>query len=274
MNNKPVKLIVADIDGTIRANFKALTPRTVKAIEALKEKGIYFGIASGRSLKNVTSYAFEWGLDHQFDLCIAINGDQIYDAVDDTVFMERKMHSQDVKYIIEHMKPLGLSASFFTDEDAQYITHMTDQLRAAQKRNNYDYIVVGDNFEIFDTVGVNKVMFRVKDGDMPEVEAFVEEHPFVNYSGFKTQPFCYEVMPVGITKATAIRHFCQKHGISEDEVMTFGDTTNDNTMLEAFYGVAMKNATEDTKAIAREITEYTAEEDGFARYLEDNILNR
>ena len=56
--------------------------------------------------------------------------------------------------------------------------------------------------------------------------------------------------------------------------MTFGDTTNDNTMLEAFYGVAMKNATEDTKAIAREITEYTAEEDGFARYLEDNILNR
>ena len=274
MDYKKVKLIVADIDGTIRANFTKLTPRTIAAIDALKEKGIYFGIASGRSLKNVTGYAAEWGMSHQFDLCIAINGDQIYDNVDGSVFMERKMHSEDIKYIIDNMRPLGLGVSFFTDEEAQYILEMTDQLREAQKRNHYEYIVADPEFKIFDKIGVNKVMFRVPNGDMPKIEAYVEEHPFIGYSSFKTQPICYEVMPEGITKATAIRHFCEKHGINEDEVMTFGDTTNDNTMLEAYYGVAMKNATEDTKAIAQEITEYTAEEDGFARYLEDYILNR
>ena len=273
MEKKKVKLIVADIDGTIRWDFKALTPRTVAAIEALKKQGIYFGIASGRSLKNVTGYAYEWGLDHQFDLCIAINGAQIYDNVSGRTLQDQQMHSEDVRKIIEHFAPLHLEASFFTDSDIQYVTGLNERMRDAQKRNHYEYVVVKGDYSVFDEIPVNKVMFRVNEEFMAEVERFERENPLEGYHGFKTQPYCFEVMPSGIDKAKAIRTFCQYHEIPHDQVMTFGDTTNDNSMLAAFYGVAMKNATDDTKAVAKEITEYSAADDGFARYLEDHILD-
>ena len=44
-------------------------------------------------------------------------------------------------------------------------------------------------------------------------------------------------------------------------------------MLKDYYGVCLKNGTPDTLAIADEITELTAAEDGFADYLERYIIN-
>ena len=42
------KLVICDIDATLVNEKKELTPRTKKALIQLHEKGIYFGIASGR----------------------------------------------------------------------------------------------------------------------------------------------------------------------------------------------------------------------------------
>lgn len=273
MLKKPVKLIVADIDGTMRGTPKeTVSDRTLEDLRKIRDMGIYFGIASGRSIKNVTGYAKAWGLDYQFDLCIAINGAQLYDNITGKIYQDRQLHAADIEKIMKHIEPLGMGVSFFTDSDVQYITHMTDQLREAQQRNNYEYIIVGNDYSVFDTVPVNKVMLRVPEGEMDRVEAFVAEHPFDEYDSFKTQPVCYEVVPKGITKASAIAKFCQLHGIEDDEVITFGDTSNDNSMLEKYYGVCLKSGTADTLAIADEITELDAADDGFADYLEKHII--
>ncbi|MBR0137029.1 MAG: HAD hydrolase family protein [Erysipelotrichaceae bacterium] len=205
---------------------------------------------------------------------MAINGGQLYDAETDVVYQDRQLYGADIEKIIANMAPLDLGVSFFTDSDTQYIIKMTDQLKDAQRRNNYKYIEVGNDFSIFDRVPVNKVMFRVEEGHMDEVEAFVAEHPFVGYDSFKTQPVCYEVIPHGISKATAIEKYRLIHGIEKDEIITFGDTSNDNAMLKEYYGVCLKNGTADTLAIADEITELNAAEDGFADYLERNIINK
>ena len=42
------KLVICDIDATLVNEKKELTPRTKEALIKLHEKGIYFGIASGR----------------------------------------------------------------------------------------------------------------------------------------------------------------------------------------------------------------------------------
>lgn len=42
------KLVICDIDATLVNEKKELTPRTKKDLIQLHEKGIYFGIASGR----------------------------------------------------------------------------------------------------------------------------------------------------------------------------------------------------------------------------------
>lgn len=58
-----------------------------------------------------------------------------------------------------------------------------------------------------------------------------------------------------------------------ENVIAFGDTTNDNEMLEiSGLGVCMFNGSEDTKKAADDITEKSNNEDGFAYYMERHFL--
>ena len=60
--------------------------------------------------------------------------------------------------------------------------------------------------------------------------------------------------------------------MSLEEVIAFGDTSNDNEMLKvAGTGVCMLNGSDDTKACADIITEKTCLEDGWADYMENHF---
>lgn len=43
-----IRLVLADVDGTLVTREKILTPRAIRAVEALKQLGILFTITSGR----------------------------------------------------------------------------------------------------------------------------------------------------------------------------------------------------------------------------------
>ena len=59
----------------------------------------------------------------------------------------------------------------------------------------------------------------------------------------------------------------------KEEIMAFGDTTNDNAMIEtAAWGVCLKNGSDDTKAIADDITRFDCKQDGFADYIEEHLF--
>ena len=42
--DKPVKMVVCDLDGTLLYNTKKITERTKKAIRAIRRQGILFGV--------------------------------------------------------------------------------------------------------------------------------------------------------------------------------------------------------------------------------------
>src|SRR5215471_16932427 len=44
----PIRLVIADIDGTLVNKQKLLTPRSVRAVERLNDAGILFGVTTGR----------------------------------------------------------------------------------------------------------------------------------------------------------------------------------------------------------------------------------
>lgn len=75
-------------------------------------------------------------------------------------------------------------------------------------------------------------------------------------------------MPLGISKATGVDEIARPLGISDAEVVAFGDMPNDVPMLlRAGLGVAMGNAHPDALAVADEVTAPNSE-DGVARVLE------
>ena len=74
-------------------------------------------------------------------------------------------------------------------------------------------------------------------------------------------------MPKGCSKASAIELVAEKLGISVDETVAIGDSSNDIPMIErAHIGIAMGNATEDVKEIADFVTG-AVEQDGILKAL-------
>lgn len=79
---------------------------------------------------------------------------------------------------------------------------------------------------------------------------------------------CLEVVNNKINKAIGVKTIADFYHIPIDNILAFGDENNDLEMLTfAGHGVAMKNATEQVKAIANDLTKYTNDEDGLAKYL-------
>lgn len=87
-----------------------------------------------------------------------------------------------------------------------------------------------------------------------------------------SKPYFLECNPLLATKGNALR-WCGEHfGFEMNELIAFGDSLNDVSMLEAAgTGIAMGNAREDVKDMGFAVCG-TNEEDGVARYIEENIL--
>ena len=84
----------------------------------------------------------------------------------------------------------------------------------------------------------------------------------------KSSDILLEIMAKGISKAEAVKHFCEHLGISPEDTIAFGDNFNDAEMLEAVgRGYVMGNAPEE---ILNRFPYHTADNDhdGIADILE------
>jgi Cof subfamily protein (haloacid dehalogenase superfamily) len=76
-----------------------------------------------------------------------------------------------------------------------------------------------------------------------------------------------EIIPKGVSKWEGLRYFCQKWGISAEQVMAFGDADNDREVLsQVGYSVAMANAKAEIKQLARFVAPHH-NEDGVAKFI-------
>ena len=82
---KDVRLVIADIDGTLMSDDKKMGPLTKEMLQKLHDDGVLLGIASGRPCgDHLSSRASGWGFDFQFDILIGMNGGHLWDTIDDT----------------------------------------------------------------------------------------------------------------------------------------------------------------------------------------------
>jgi hydroxymethylpyrimidine pyrophosphatase-like HAD family hydrolase len=85
---------------------------------------------------------------------------------------------------------------------------------------------------------------------------------------YSTNNGLVEVVPRGVDKATGVAQVARPLGITDEDVVAFGDMPNDvPLLLRAGLGVAMANAHPDALAAADEVTASNAD-DGVARVLE------
>lgn len=81
-----------------------------------------------------------------------------------------------------------------------------------------------------------------------------------------------EIMPKRVTKGEALIEYAAAMGIKPEEIMAFGDAENDISMISRVgHGVAMENAMDTLKAVAKD-TAKRNDEDGVAHYILDNLF--
>lgn len=113
-------------------------------------------------------------------------------------------------------------------------------------------------------------------GDPERAEALVERLDGLygdEMSVYRSEPFFVELMPLGVDKARSLSRLADTIGLTSEDMISFGDGFNDLSMIEwAGCGVAMVNGQAAVRERADIVSEYSNDEDGVARFLEEHLL--
>ena len=266
------KLIITDHDGTLVNDERKLLPQTRETLERLHTQGYLFGLASGRTVADAKTFPSKWSLSFDFDVIIGLGGGEIWDGVHQRLQKGKQLRPSVVKEIVELLAPFDLSISIIYPDGRHLVSKMDRFTKESMYRNPNDRYEFPKDLSALWQEEAPKVLCRIDEERMSQLEAYVKAHPSPHYWGFKTRPDIFEFMDPENTKSNGLRKICRLLDISLEEVMAFGDTTNDNDLLACCYGVCMANGSEDTKAFSKDVTRYTNNENGVGDYIERHLL--
>ena len=260
------KLIAFDIDDTLLNRQKRVTDRTKAALMKAQENGVKLVVASGRLPCGVRPYAEQLDVFSHGGYYISYNGGVVFDS-SGSVISAAYLDSKYIKPVYEILRPTNVTT----------MVHKGDVIYADRKVNAYTHVesdVIGIPLNPVDDIAefVDWQLHKILLGGEPEELKSVEQKLLDKLGGevdiYFSAPWFLEVMPKGINKGIGIEKICDHMGISTDEVIAFGDSFNDISMIRtAGVGVAMGNAEQELKDCADYITD-DCDSDGIAKALE------
>ena len=273
MAHYDIKLIVSDIDGTLLPKGGNISEGTRRAVSECRKRGINFALASGRWFPSTVTVADAAGC--QGPLIVSNGGCVI--GVDGEILQEFPMRDEDVRTTYDIIKKTG---AFITSYVRGAIYRLNTNTMDNGPKEKLSYFG-GDVFDVIDNdverfesealTGVYKMEVYSNDMELlAKVKAELEQKGMSVSSSFYTN---IEITSAGLGKGHAVRWLAEYLGVEREQVMTFGDNTNDMPMIEAAgVGVAMGNAVPELKAHA-DLIAPPCDEDGLARMLRDLVFN-
>ena len=168
-----IKLIISDLDGTLLNEEKLVSDATKQAIEACKNKGIYFGIATGRPLEPSLELVQEWGIDDLCDFVLAMNGAELFDCKkkEKTCFFQ--IEPSVVKGIMDHFSNMKVRFYIFED-NTRYVNYSDEETK---KKYPFDF-----HYEVAYTLEDNQltIAYRITNTGTEEMPFTFGLHPGFN----------------------------------------------------------------------------------------------
>jgi len=252
-----IKLIVADLDGTLLDSKKKLPKDFPALVEALSEKGIIFAPASGRSYLSLLSMFGAYKSRLGF---ICDNGCATY--YKEELVRIAEFERSEIIRILDLAFELGNLYPGLCGLKGFYIQHRDESFLELVSRYFPHATIVDSLYDVVDTDSYCKISCSDR--------VDVETHGLVGLAGLTDK---YDLLPSGETwldiapkgenKGTALRFLMKRLGISPDETMAFIDYVNDMPLIGTCSHIyAMKNGHPDVKAAAHHVTEKTNDENG------------
>lgn len=269
MTSEIIKLLLADVDGTLVTPEKALTPRTLEAVAALDAAGVAFAITSGRPPRGLQAVVGPLRIATPI---AAFNGGLFMNA-DLSVLSQSVLAPEVARLAIETLAADGLDVWVYCgtewyvrDKRGAHVEHESHTVR-------FDPVEVADFDDVLDQVV--KIVGVSDDFDAVErAGKHAQEACGRSASASRSQPYYVDVTHPEANKGAVVRRLSEMLGVPTHQIATIGDMPNDVLMFrESGFSIAMSNAGDDVKAAANEVTSSNTEE-GFALAVERFVLPR
>ncbi len=258
-------LICTDLDGTLLRNDKTVSRENLEAIEYFKSEGGYFTFVTGRMPCSATRI-LETVKPNAPIGCI--NGGGVFDHRTGQYLWKRPI-SRDVLEMVEYVDHtclgVGIQVNTF---DTIYFAKDNSAMELFREQTNAPNLVCHYREVEGDLA---KIVFGDRTpGAIPRLDAALKCHPMADrFDLISSDPMLYEILPKGSNKGVVLPKLAEILSIDPAGIIAVGDYSNDVEMIRAAaMGIAVANATEDAKAVAKHIT-VSNQEHAIARIISD-----
>lgn len=259
-----IKLIAADMDGTLLDSQRRLPPDFIPVLDALTERGIIFAAASGRQYYNLRRLLHEVADRIAF---VCENGAMVfYQGVN---IHRSPIALEKLAAPLAAVRGLENPGAIFCGVDAAWMEwrnerFLSDVAMYYERRES-----VSDLMAVPDDI-CKLAVFHPEDAEkfaLPALRQFGDDF-LISVSGKNWIDF----MNPGTNKGSAIRKLQSMFNISEDETMAFGDFLNDLEMMDCCgHSYAMANSHPELAAVCR-FRAPSNDENGVMRVIRETVL--
>src|SRR3954447_10392941 len=267
MADPPIKLMLADVDGTLVTNDKVLTDRAIAAVGQLRDAGITFAVTSGRPPRGMAMLVEPLALDTPV---AAFNGG-LFVHPDMTVIESRTIPQDLVEPIIGLIDSFDLDAWVYRGADWFVLDLKGAHVDREQRTVKFPPTLT-DSFAAL-TDGVAKIVGVSDDLDaVAKAEAKARDQFGDHVSAARSQPYYLDVTHPQANKGGVVAYLSKQYDIPPEQIATIGDMPNDVLMFSpSGLSIAMGNASAEVQRAARRVTTSNQDE-GFANAVERFVL--
>src|SRR5437870_8862792 len=271
----PIKLLLADVDGTLLTHEKVLTNRARAAVAQLGVAGIQFAITSGRPPLGMEMLIQPLALTTPI---AAFNGG-MFVRPDLSVLEQRVLQTNVTAPAMQTIKAHGLDIWIYRGTDwfvrQRHGPHVDREEWTVKFPPTVVLDFAGLTDDVAKIVGVSDDLEAVQRCELAVQKRFAgdvhcresnpgrELHPQV--SAARSQPYYLDVTHPEANKGAVVVSLSRMLGIPTNQIATIGDMPNDIAMfLKSGTSIAMGQSSEEVKKAATYVTT-SSEEEGFAK---------
>jgi Cof subfamily protein (haloacid dehalogenase superfamily) len=263
----PIRVLLADVDGTLVTPDKVLTDRSVDAVASLKKAGILFAITSGRPPRGMSMLVEPLGLTTPI---AGFNGG-VFVHPDMSVIEQRVIPDFVVAPAMSLLSSRGLSVWVYRGADWFVLDPKGPHVAREAWTVRFEPTLV----DSFDAVSDNvaKLVGVTDDHELAASVAADARHQFGDHvSAAQSQPYYVDMTHPDANKGAVVGYLSSVYGIPTEQFAAIGDMPNDVLMFaHSGLSIAMGNGTLEVQRAARRVTSSNQDE-GFANAVEEFVL--
>jgi Cof subfamily protein (haloacid dehalogenase superfamily) len=268
MADPAVKLLLADVDGTLVTQQKELTRRAIEAVHKLHDAGVMFAITSGRPPRGMAM------LIEPLDIRLPVagfNGGVLVNR-DMSVIEQRVLPADLVVPVADMMHSFKLDVWLYTGADWYVPSADGPHVDRESWTVKFQPKVMQDGVRGL-TTDVAKLVGVSDDHDAVRKATEAVHDKFGDHvTAAASQPYYLDVTHPKANKGAVAQYLAAKYQLEPDDIATIGDMPNDVLMFaHSGLSIAMGNASPEVKRAARRVTT-SNEDEGFANAVERFIL--